>query len=77
MGLKKILRWKRRRGLSAAVLLDLNDQMNNPRSTLQISEIAADARAQAMPIAPVLNQISRQPGLLDHQHVPPRDGREH
>jgi hypothetical protein len=34
-------------------------------------------RAQAMPIAPVLNQISRQPALLDDQRGPlqDRDGR--
>jgi hypothetical protein len=33
----------------------------------------ADARAQAIPAAPVLNQISRQPGLLDDQRGPLQD----
>jgi hypothetical protein len=40
-----------------AGVMSETDERISPRSTLEI----ADTRAQAMPVAPVLNQISHQP----------------
>jgi hypothetical protein len=55
---------------AARTILEENERTPAGNGTLQVPGFAiliADARAQAMPVGPVLNQISRQPGLLADQ----------
>jgi hypothetical protein len=65
---------------AARTLLEENERTpagNNMPQVPGFAILIADARAQALPVTPVLNQISRQPVLLADQRCPlqDRDGR--